>query len=91
MTPETCPNCGADVPPTAKACPECGADETTGWSEEAYASALNLPGEHFEYDEFVEREFGQKKVRPHGVKWFWWVVAIVIAAVFIIGLIGWHH
>ena len=27
-----CPNCGAEVPVSAKACPECGSDEKTGWS-----------------------------------------------------------
>lgn len=89
MTPETCPNCGADVPRGAKACPECGADEKTGWSEEAYASGLNLPDESFDYDEFVEREFGKKKALPYGVKWFWWVVAIGVIAVFIIGMVKW--
>ncbi|MGP8201240.1 MAG: zinc-ribbon domain-containing protein [Limisphaerales bacterium] len=87
MTPETCPNCGADVPSGARACPGCGADEKTGWSEEAYASSLNLPDESFDYDEFTEREFGKKKVRPYGVKWFWWVVAIVLAVLFILGLV----
>ena len=40
MTPENCPNCGADVPARAKACPACGADEQTGWSEQAYAGGL---------------------------------------------------
>jgi uncharacterized membrane protein YvbJ len=89
MTPETCPNCGADVPRGAKACPECGADEKTGWSEEAYASGLNLPDESFDYDEFVEREFGKKKAIPYGVKWFWWVVAIGIIALFILGMVKW--
>ena len=89
MTPETCPNCGADVPRNAKACPECGADEQTGWSEEAYASSLDLPDESFEYDEFVEREFGKKKALPYGVKWFWWVVAIGIIALFILGMVKW--
>jgi uncharacterized membrane protein YvbJ len=87
MTPETCPNCGADVPSGARACPECGADEKTGWSEEAYASSLNLPDESFDYDEFTEREFRKKKVLPHGMKWFWWVVAIVLVALFILGLV----
>src|SRR5277367_5476951 len=53
MTPDTCPNCGADVPRNAKACPECGSDENTGWSEEAYAGKLNLPDDKFDYDEFV--------------------------------------
>lgn len=89
MTPDTCPNCGADVPPNARACPECGADENTGWSDQAYASALNLPDESFEYGEFVEREFGQKKARPRGVKMFWWIVAIMVSILFIFGLVSW--
>ena len=45
MPPETCPNCGADVPPKARACPECGADEQTGWSEAARTDGLDLPDE----------------------------------------------
>jgi hypothetical protein len=87
--PETCPNCGADVPRNAKACPDCGADEATGWSEEAHASSLGLPDESFEYDEFVEREFGKKKALPYGVKWFWWAVAIGVAVIFIFGMFKW--
>jgi hypothetical protein len=87
MTPENCPNCGADVPARAKACPECGADENTGWSEEAYASGLNLPGESFDYDEFIKRELGGKKSPvPHGQKWYWWVAAIAITLALVIGL-----
>jgi hypothetical protein len=87
MTPDTCPCCGADVPPNAKACPGCGADGETGWSEEAYTANLDLPDDSFDYDEFVDREFGGPKVRPHGVKWYWWLVAIGIVAVFIFGLL----
>src|SRR5208283_3984588 len=74
LPPENCPNCGAEVPAGAKACPACGADERTGWSEEAYVGGLNLPDETFDYDEFVDREFGKKKVLPRGISWFWWVV-----------------
>jgi hypothetical protein len=29
-----CPNCGAEVPPCARACRECGSDERTGWSRD---------------------------------------------------------
>ena len=83
MTPEICPNCGAEVPPKARACPECGADEATGWSEEAQASGLDLPDENFDYNDFVKREFGGKSPVPRGVHWFWWVVALVLAAAFI--------
>ena len=76
-TPETCPNCGADVPRNARACPECGADERSGWSEDAYAERLGLPDDNFSYDEFVKEEFGAaKKVRPRGISWIWWLVAI---------------
>jgi hypothetical protein len=89
MTPDTCPNCGADVPSNARVCPDCGADESTGWSETAHASGLGLPEESFDYNEFVEREFGQKKALPYGMKWFWWVVAIVVLALFVIGMIKW--
>jgi uncharacterized membrane protein YvbJ len=76
---ENCPNCGADLPKKAKACPECGADEKTGWSEEAYASSLDLPDEEFDYDKFVENEFGEKKkVLPQGIHWFWWAIAVAL-------------
>jgi len=82
MTPDNCPNCGADVPPGAKACPECGADEKTGWSEEAYASHLNLPSEEFDYGEFVKDEFGARRTKPRGIKWHWWAVALGLALLF---------
>ncbi len=83
MTPEFCPNCGAEVPPRAKACPACGADEHTGWSEEARGGGLDLPDEEFDYDEFVQREFGtQKSPVPRGVHRFWWLVALAVLAAF---------
>ena len=74
--PETCPNCGADVPRRAKACPECGSDESTGWSEHAQSQSLDLPEDEFNYDEFVQREFGKPKRRP--MKTFWWLVAVAL-------------
>lgn len=78
MAPEICPNCGAEVPPKARACPECGADEETGWSERAAAQRLGLPDDEFDYDEFAKEEFGAKKkapLRPR-IGWFWWLVAL---------------
>jgi hypothetical protein len=79
---DTCPNCGADLPPKAKACPECGSDEKTGWSEVAYTSDLDLPlsDEEFNYDKYVEKEFGAPKRMANGLHWFWWVVAVVLLA-----------
>ena len=83
MAPETCPNCGADVPRNAKACPECGSDEQTGWSEEAHADGLDLPEEKFDYKDFVEREFGSKSPVPHGIHWFWWVIGVLVLGAFL--------
>jgi hypothetical protein len=80
-SPETCPNCGTDVPRNAKACPECGSCEETGWSDEATISGLGLPEEDFDYSEFVKNEFGQESRVPHGIKWFWWVIALVVLAI----------
>ncbi len=83
MAPEICPNCGAAVPPGAKACPECGSDEQTGWSEDSYTGGLDLPDQEFDYKDFVEREFGGKKPVPRGIHWFWWLVAILLVIGFL--------
>ena len=84
--PETCPNCGADVPRRAKACPECGSDERTGWSDVAHTQSLDLPDDEFNYDEFVEREFGKPKRSP--MRLLWTVVAIVLVLGFLLLLLN---
>ena len=80
-TPEICPSCGADVPPGAKACPECGSDEQTGWSDEAYASNLGIPEENFDYNEFIEREFGGGKPKSRPLSWLWLLVAVILGGI----------
>lgn len=86
MTPEVCPQCGALVPARARACPECGSDEQTGWSDRAQAQRLDLPDDEFDYDEFVKEEFGEggrDKLKPRGLKWRWWLVALGLVALFL--------
>jgi uncharacterized membrane protein YvbJ len=83
MPPQVCPNCGADVPNRARACPECGACEETGWSDEAHVGGLDLPGEEFDYDEFVQKEFGPKSKLPAGISPMWWITAIILLIVFV--------
>jgi len=81
MSVEICPNCGADVPPKARACPQCGACDETGWSEDAQSGGLDIPEESFDYEEFVKREFGAKRYLPRGIGWFWWAVSLIVAGV----------
>jgi uncharacterized membrane protein YvbJ len=83
--PDVCPNCGAEVPRKARACPECGADETSGWSERAKAQHLGLPDDEFDYDRFVQEEFGststrptRERLKPRHIAWVWWLVAVLI-------------
>jgi uncharacterized membrane protein YvbJ len=88
MVPEVCPNCGAEVPPNARACPECGSCEETGWSQRAETDHLGLPEpeEEFNYDDFVKREFGDDKPVPRGIKWYWWLVAVALVVLMMIWL-----
>ena len=88
MPPVICQICGAEVPRNAKACPGCGSDEVTGWSEPAAAGDLGLPDEEFDYERFVEEEFGKTGVRAHGLRWFWWVVALGIIATLLAMILG---
>lgn len=87
--PDVCPQCGAEVPPEAKACPGCGSDETTGWSDQASYDSLDLPDENFSYDDFVKQEFeGEKRSPvPRGVHWVWWLVALTIIALFVLAIV----
>jgi len=82
--PEACPVCGEDVPRDSLACPECGADHNSGWREDADAyDALDLPGEDFNYDEFIRAEFGSVR-KPAGIKTFWWITAVVVTVLFVV-------
>ena len=79
-TPGICPVCGEEVPRGAAACPECGADERSGWREDV-ADGLDLPDEAFDYDEFVQKEFGPE-VKPEGMAWLWWAAAVAALLAF---------
>lgn len=82
-TPEVCPVCGEGVPKKALACPECGADHNTGWNPDAGASdGLDLPDDEFNYDEFVEKEFGSGRVTS-SMKPIWWITALVLLLSFV--------
>jgi uncharacterized membrane protein YvbJ len=80
-----CPNCGAEVPPDAKACPECGSCEETGWSDQAKYERIDVDyDDAFDYESFVDEEFGGGKTRRKSpMQWIWAIVAILLIALFV--------
>lgn len=85
--PGQCPSCGEWVPRKALACDCCGACEKTGWKAESPVyDGLDLPDEDFDYDQFIENEFGSKsetKTTAREKLWRW--VAAILLVVMILG------
>jgi len=83
MTPDVCPNCGAEVPrATPKPVPNAARMNKPAGRKTAYASQLGLPDENFDYDKYIKREFAGEKVVPRGIHWFWWLVALLVLSAF---------
>ena len=82
-----CPNCGAEVPTEAIACPECGSCEETGWSGKAKYDQIGVDyDDAFDYESFVQEEFGDgngKSRAKSPMRWVWTIVAILLIALFI--------
>ena len=75
--PGDCPICGATVRRGMKACPDCGADDRSGWRDDAASDGLDLPDENFDYDQFVENEWGSGRAKS-GLPWIWWATGIIL-------------
>ena len=82
--PFSCPVCGEEVPPNAKACPECGACGKSGWNSRPHPDGLGLPdgGDEFDYGKFLEGEFGHG-AKPRGRQRFWWWIALLVLIAFV--------
>jgi hypothetical protein len=46
-----------------------------------------LPEEDFNYSDYVKREFGGEKPVPRGISRFWWVIALLVLALIIAGIL----
>jgi hypothetical protein len=77
--PDSCANCGADLPRNARACPECGADERTGWRETSIYDGLDLPDSESDGSPAETR-------RP--VKIFWILVGVGLLILLVLGTLG---
>lgn len=87
-----CPFCDSEVL-VGKACPGCAKKQKPSPPkskrpephDEIY-DGLDLPDDDFDYDEFVAREFGRVPHRKTGVKWYWWLLAVVFLALMLLFL-----
>ncbi len=79
----TCPFCDSEVE-VGKPCPGCAKkDRKTkptkkSWEQGRSADGLDLPDEDFDYEDFVAREFGKAPHRQTGVKWYWWLLGVLV-------------
>ncbi len=81
--PDECANCGAAIPPNAKACPECGADERTGWRDTSVYDDLDLPEEAFEDPADLSRRTAPR----FGVPWYFLLAGLLLLALLASGLV----
>ena len=72
-----CPGCGDEVKVGSKGCPKC--NRLDPWEIEGndIYDGLDLPDDDFDYDEFVDREFG-KSVSTNRLKFVWWISAVIL-------------
>lgn len=76
-----CSNCGERL--TARHfCRACGASEESGWGS---PNLSEDDEDDFDYDDFVQREFGRKSPRPKNIATTTWGTLIII--LFVIGML----
>lgn len=78
-----CPFCEREVR-VGEPCPGCAkkkvrkARNRKSWEQSSSLDGLDLPDEEFDYEDFCKREFGKSPHLKTGLKWYWWVLAVVL-------------
>ncbi len=86
-----CPTCDKEVA-VGTHCPRCTKisspkpRERKSWEQEETADGLDLPDEDFDYDDFIAREFGKAPHRKTSIAWYWYLVAVALLTLMIIGI-----
>lgn len=84
--PPECAQCGAAIPPQARACPACGADERTGWRETSIYDGLDLPDSAGSETDTIPP--GMRDRRVNGMPWYWWCIAVGVLLAFALGALA---
>ena len=86
-----CPFCDREVR-VGKPCPGCAKKskpaatrKKRSWEQDKSCDGLDLPDEDFDYDDFVAREFGGKPHRQIAVKWYWWILGVILLILMTVG------
>jgi hypothetical protein len=90
-----CPSCGTEVRvgelcpgcPKKKRSPKVSKDKPKSWAQPKSGDGLDLPGEDFDYNEFISREFGKAPHHKTGQKWYWWLLATAVLIAMFFGLL----
>lgn len=86
-----CPFCGGEVR-VGDACPGCRKvikkPRKRSWEQDLSKDGLDLPGDDFDYEKFIAREFGGAPHRALGIKWYWWLLGVALLVAIISGLIS---
>ena len=71
----TCPHCGEEIRQDASFCRHCGSSDSDGWGEESYDA-----DDDFDYEQFVDDNFGDSKVSTTLPPVWRFVVAVLVIA-----------
>jgi hypothetical protein len=66
MVGKRCSSCAQKSKPTSQP-----------WKPKHSTDGANLSDDDFDYEDFIEREFGRKPHRKTGLKWYWWILAVL--------------
>jgi hypothetical protein len=87
-----CPECGAEVRVGSRGCSRCASDRATKawherkpWEQDEASDGLDLPDdEDFDYEAFVDEEFGRGRKKTKS-EWVWWATALVLLIALVAG------
>jgi hypothetical protein len=92
-----CPSCGGEVRVggSCKGCPKkkkpTPAKTKRPRKHDEIYDGLDLPDDDFDYDEFVAREFGRTPHKKIGVKWYWWLLGVLVLVLMLLCLVFQGH
>lgn len=82
-----CPECGAEVKVGSPGCPKCNDLDPWEIEDNDVYDGLDLPDDDFNYDDFVEKEFGES-IPKRGLPMVWWVTGVILLIAFLFWVLG---